>query len=131
MLSNMVRQENVLYIMGAVLALGVVAKIVSAMTARRMVKAAGEIQKSNHRLMKLVKAKFEHASMISDKVQNVEAFVDKHLYEYKVLGISLYKWISLPKKIIWITGIAGNIISPIIGQITVGILNLAGAIFGL
>lgn len=107
MLSNMVRQENVLYIMGAVLALGVVAKIVSAMTARRMVKAAGEIQKSNHRLMKLVKAKFEHASMISDKVQNVEAFVDKHLYEYKVLGISLYKWISFPKKIIWIIGILG------------------------
>lgn len=33
--------------------------------------------------------------------------------------------------IIWITGIAGNIISPIIGQITVGILNLTGAIFGL
>ena len=33
--------------------------------------------------------------------------------------------------ILWITGLAGNIISPIIGNITVGILNLAGAIFGL
>ena len=33
--------------------------------------------------------------------------------------------------IIWVTGLAGNIISPIIGQITVGILNLANAIFGL
>ena len=32
---------------------------------------------------------------------------------------------------IWITGIAGRLISPIIGQITVGILNLVGAIFGL
>ena len=33
--------------------------------------------------------------------------------------------------IIWITGLAGNIISPIIGHITTGILNLTGAIFGL
>lgn len=33
--------------------------------------------------------------------------------------------------IIWITGIAGQLISPIIGQITQWILNLAMAIFGL
>lgn len=32
---------------------------------------------------------------------------------------------------IWITGIAGNIISPIIGNISVGILNLGMTIFGL
>lgn len=107
MLRDIIRQETMIYIMGVVLALGVVAKIISAITARKLVKAAGEIQKSNHRLMKLVKAKFEHASMISDKVQNVEAFVDKHLYEYKVLGISLHKWIAFPRKVIWVVGILG------------------------
>lgn len=107
MLGNMVKQEVILYIMGAVLAFGLVAKIISTITVRKMVKAAGEIQKSNHRLMKLIKAKFEHASMISDKVQNVEAFVDKHMYEYKVLGISLHKWRVIPQKVLWILAILG------------------------
>jgi hypothetical protein len=107
MLETVVKQEIIFYVMGILMVLGIVAKLVSHVTVRRMVKAAGEIQKSNHRLMKLVKAKFEHASMISDKVQNVEAFVDKYIYEYKVFGVRLGGWRAFPKKVLWIIGILG------------------------
>lgn len=107
MLKTVVKQEIIFYVMGILMVLGIVAKLVSHFTVRRMVKAAGEIQKSNHRLMKLVKAKFEHASMISDKVQNVEAFVDKYIYEYKVFGVRLSSWRTVPKKVIWIISILG------------------------
>ena len=107
MLETIVKQEIIFYAMGILMLLGIIAKLVSHFTVRRMVKAAGEIQKSNHRLMKLIKAKFEHASMISDKVQNVEAFVDKYIYEYKVLGIRLGNWCTFPQKVLWIIGILG------------------------
>lgn len=107
MLETVVKNEIIFYAMGVLMTLGVFAKLVSHVTVRRMVKAAGEIQKSNHRLMKLVKAKFEHASMISDKVQNVEAFVDKYIYEYKVFGVRLSSWRSFPKKVLWIISILG------------------------
>lgn len=107
MLETVVKQEIIFYAMGILMALGILAKLVSHFTVRRMVKAAGEIQKSNHKLMKLVKAKFEHASMISDKVQNVEAFVDKYIYEYKVFGVRLSGWRSFPKKVLWIISILG------------------------
>ena len=107
MLETVVKQEIIFYAMGILMVLGIVAKLVSHFTVRRMVKAAGEIQKSNHRLMKLVKAKFEHASMISDKVQNVEAFVDNYIYEYKVFGVRLGGWRAFPKKVLWIIGILG------------------------
>lgn len=107
MLETVVKQEIIFYAMGILMVLGIVAKLVSHFTVRRMVKAAGEIQKSNHRLMKLVKAKFEHASMISDKVQNVEAFVDKYIYEYKVFGVRLGGWRAFPKKVLWIISILG------------------------
>ena len=107
MLETVVKQEIIFYAMGILMVLGIVARLVSHFTVRRMVKAAGEIQKSNHRLMKLVKAKFEHASMISDKVQNVEAFVDKYIYEYKVFGVRLGGWRAFPKKVLWIIGILG------------------------
>lgn len=90
--------EIIFYAMGMLLGISLLAKLISAFTIRKMVKEAAEIQKSNHKLMKLVKAKFEHASMVSDRVQNVGAFVDKYLYEYKVCGIRLNTWRSIPKK---------------------------------
>lgn len=107
MLETIVKQEIIFYVMGILMVFGVLAKLISNFTVRRMVKAASEIQKSNHKLMKLVKAKFEHASMISDKVQNVGAFVDKYIYEYKVFGIRLSSWRTFPKKVVWLVGILG------------------------
>lgn len=59
-------------------------------TLKRLVRAAGNMNKSSHPFMRLVRAKFEHASMISDKVENVKVFVDKYLYEYKVFGVRLH-----------------------------------------
>lgn len=107
MVETIVKHEIIFYVMGILMAGGIFAKLVSHFTVRRMVKAAGEIHKSNHRLMKLVKAKFEHASMISDKVQNVEAFVDKYIYEYKVFGVRLEGWRTFPKKVLWLVSILG------------------------
>lgn len=102
MLETMVRNGIFFYVMGGLMFLGVIAKLVSHFTTRKMVKEAGEIHKSNHKLLKLVKAKFEHASMISDRVQNVEAFVDKYIYEYRIMGIRLYAWRGFAKKILWV-----------------------------
>lgn len=96
-----------IYVMGVIFVISVLAKMISYVTVRRMVRAASEIQKSNHRFMKLVKAKFEHASMVSDKVKNVEAFVDKHLYEYRILGIKLCTLQHFPKKGAWLVGVLG------------------------
>ena len=107
MLETIVKQEIIFYVMGILMVLGILSNLVSHFTVRRMVKAASEIQKSNHKLMRLVKAKFEHASMISDKVQNVEAFVDKYIYEYKILGMRLRGWCSFSKKVLWMIGILG------------------------
>ena len=51
MLETVVKQEIIFYVMGILMVLGIFAKLVSHFTVRKMVKAAGEIQKSNHRLM--------------------------------------------------------------------------------
>lgn len=96
-----------IYVMGVILIIAVLAKMISYVTVRRMVKAASEIQKSNHRFMKLIKAKFEHASMVSDRVNNVRAFVEKHLYEYRVLKIRLCTLRGFPEKAAWLIGILG------------------------
>lgn len=107
MLETIVKHGVIFFAMGAMMGLGVFAKIISYITVRKVEREASEIQKSNHKLMRLVKAKFEHASMVSDKVQNVEAFVKKYLYEYRVLGVRLVTWQGLQKKAIWLLGAFG------------------------
>lgn len=99
--------EIIFYVMGVLLGISLLAKLISTITVRKMVKEAAEIQKSNHKLMKLIKAKFEHASLVSDRVQNVGAFVDKYIYEYRVLGIRLQTWRGIPKKTLLIILILG------------------------
>ncbi len=99
--------STMFYVMGIMLCTGLFAKLISSVTARKMVREAAEIQKSNHRFMKLVKAKFEHASLISDRVQNVSAFVDKYMYEYKVMGIRLNTWRNIPKKMLLLITVLG------------------------
>lgn len=114
MLEAIVKHGIIFYAMGIMLAVGVFAKVISHITIGKMAKAASEIQNSNHKLMKLVKAKFEHASMVSDKVQNVEVFVKKYLYEYRVLGRRLEEWRSLQKQMVFLlaaVGILGIILS--------------------
>ena len=71
---------------------GVVSKVVVGRTLRKLVAAAESMGKSNHPLMRLVRAKFEHTCMISEKVENVGVFVDKYLYEYRVGGVRLHAW---------------------------------------
>ena len=99
--------EIVFYAMGVLLGISLLAKLISAFTIRKMVIEAAKIQKSDHKLMKLIKAKFEHASMVSDRVQNVGAFVDKYLYEYKICGIRLHTWQNVPPKGFFIIVILG------------------------
>lgn len=77
---------------GVVAALGAASKCIVNVTLKRLVRAAGNMSKSTHPFMRLVRAKFEHACMVSQTVENVGVFVDKYLYEYKVGGIKLHSF---------------------------------------
>ena len=110
MLEMLLDKKLLFVLMGLLTGLGVVDKCIVSMTMKRMVEAAGSMSKSNHPLMRLVRAKFEHACMISDTVENVGVFVDKYLYEYKVCGLRLHTLRRLEKicvGLLIVTGLVG------------------------
>lgn len=92
------------YLMGSAVAVSILSKCISHITLKRLVKAASTMNKSTHRLMRLLRAKFEHACMVSDKVQNVRAFVEKYMYEYCVAGLRLHTWRRLQIQMMWFCG---------------------------
>lgn len=112
---EMIMDKKLLFVlMGIFAGIGVVDKCVVGMTMKRLVQAAGNMNKSTHPLMRLVRAKFEHACMISDTVENVGVFVDKYLYEYKICGLPLHTVRRLEKicaGLCALTGLAGAFFS--------------------
>ena len=92
MLELMLDRHVIYVLMGMSAFAGVVSKVVVGRTLRKLLAAAESMGKSNHPLMRLVRAKFEHTCMISEKVENVGVFVDKYLYEYRVGGVRLHAW---------------------------------------
>lgn len=92
MLELMLDRHVIYVLMGMSAFAGVVSKVVVGRTLRKLVAAAESMGKSNHPLMRLVRAKFEHTCMISEKVENVGVFVDKYLYEYRIGGVRLHAW---------------------------------------
>lgn len=90
MLEMILDKHVVQVVIGMGVAVGVISKCIVNVSLKRLVRGAGSMGKSNHPFMRLVRAKFEHACMVSEKVENVEAFVDKYLYEYCVAGLKLH-----------------------------------------
>ena len=108
---EMLLDKKLLYVvMGVLTGVGVADKCIVSMTMKRLVEAAGSMSKSNHPLMRLVRAKFEHACMISDTVENVGVFVDKYLFEYRVCGLRLHTLRRMEKicaGLLVVTGLVG------------------------
>lgn len=93
------------YLMAAAGILGILAKIVNQITLNRLVRAAGNMPKSTHRLIKLVRSKYEHACMIRDSVENTDAFVEKYIYEYRGFLFRIHTWRQIEILSVWFAGI--------------------------
>lgn len=97
MLRLMVERQIIVMALGVFAGAGIISKCLVNVILARLVHAAGNMSKSTHPLMRLMRAKFEHACMVSETVENVEVFVDKYLYGYKVFGIRLHSLRRLEK----------------------------------
>jgi hypothetical protein len=107
MLQTLANTNIVFYLMVIVGVLAVFAKLVSHITLKRLVRASSNMAKSTHRLIKLVRSKYEHTCMIYDIVENVDSFLEKYIYEYRVLGLRIHTWRQLERQLIWCAGILG------------------------
>lgn len=107
MLETIMNSNAIFWTMGVIAGISVLCKLITTFTLKRLVRAAGKMGKSSQKLMKLVKAKFEHAFMLSDRVDNVNAFVEKYLFEYRIFGIRLHTYRYFEKQSIWLVGILG------------------------
>ncbi len=105
MLEQVVSSNVIYIIMAVIVVVGMLVKLMIGSSLKRLVKAAENMSKSTHGFMRLVKAKFEHACMVNDKVENIPIFVEKYIREYSILGIRIRGWQRFEKGLIVIGGL--------------------------
>lgn len=68
---------------------GILDKLFAAAVLSRMIKESENLGTAGSNLLKQIKLKYESCYRLNLQINNVPAFINKYIYNYKVLGISL------------------------------------------
>lgn len=98
-----------IYGMAGLCALGTILKIMVSRTYKRLIKASDNMGSTKHKLMKLMKMKFEACYKLKIGVNNVDSFVDKYVYKHKICGIHLYTWENIGGQLLILCLLAGTV----------------------
>lgn len=83
---------DVLFFLAAITCVSVLMKLISSLLYRKLLRDSNQMGTTRNRWMKSMMAKFEAYYKLRISVHNVENFVDRYLYHYHFLGLSLQTW---------------------------------------
>ena len=83
---------NVLFVLMGICAFAVLMKAVSYGMFHKLLWDSNQMGTTRNRWMKAMMSKFEAYYKLHISVHNVENFVDRYLYHYRFLGLSLQTW---------------------------------------
>lgn len=82
----------VVYTLLGLCGVGLLIKLITNFIYIRLVRASGAMGSSRNKLIKQMKLKFETFYKLKIGVNNVDIFVDKYVYKYKICGLLLSTW---------------------------------------
>lgn len=86
---------KVLYVLAAVCGLGAISKLVTSSLYKRLIKETGNIALTKNRNLKALKQKTENMFLLSHGIRNPGAYIEKQIYGFRFLGMSLDSWDNL------------------------------------
>lgn len=95
MFEFIMEKHVIYYVLAAFTAMGVFSKLVVWAAYGKLCRQSDHMAATEHKLLKNIRMRFEEAEGFSNGVYNVDAFVDKYIYEHKICGIHLFTWEKL------------------------------------
>ena len=86
---------RVLYVLAAVCGLGVISKLVTSSLYKRLIKATGNMALTKNKNLRLFRQKTENMLMLSHGIRNTNAYIEKQLYSFRFMKLSLDGWDNL------------------------------------
>lgn len=91
-MKEILENYDVLFFLTAITCVSLLMKIISSLLYRRLIRDSNQMGTTGNKWMKSMMAKFEAYYKLRISVHNVENFVDRYLYHYHFLGLSLQTW---------------------------------------
>lgn len=86
---------KVLYVLAAVCALGILSKLVTSSLYKRLIKETGNMALTKNKNLKALKQKTENLFLISHGIRNTSAYIEKQIYGFRFMKMSLDDWDNL------------------------------------
>ena len=100
---------NMLYVLAAVCGLGIISKLVASGSYKRLIKETGNMALTKNRNLKSLKQKMENMFLMSQNLRNTNAYIEKQLYGFQFMGISLDNWDNVSVQTMILCFLAGGL----------------------
>ncbi len=86
---------RMLYVLGAICLLGIISKLVTSSLYKRLIKETGNMALTKNKNLKALKQKTENLFLVSHGIRNPDSYIEKQLYGFQFLRLSLDHWDNL------------------------------------
>ena len=81
-----------LYVLAAVCGMGVLSKLMTSSLYKRLIRETGNIALTKNKNLRLLKQRTEGMFLLSHGIRNAGAYIEKQLYGFRFMKISLDVW---------------------------------------
>ena len=99
---------RMLYVLAAICALGTLSKLVTGSLYKRLIKETGNMALTKDKNLKALKQRMENVFLINHGIRNVNAYIEKQLYGFRFLHMSLDGWDNLSVQAMILCFMAGG-----------------------
>ena len=91
-MKEILENYEVLFLLAGITGVSLIMKIIGFALYGKLLQESGRMGTTKNQWLKSMMAKFEAYYKLRISVHNVENFVDRYLYHYRFLGLSLQSW---------------------------------------
>ncbi len=99
---------RMLYVLAAICALGTLSKLVTGSLYKRLIKETGNMALTKDKNLRALKQRMENVFLINHGIRNVNAYIEKQLYGFRFLHMSLDGWDNLSEQAMILCIMAGG-----------------------
>ena len=100
---------RMLYVLAAICALGTLSTLVTGSLYKRLIKETGNMALTKDKNLKALKQRMENVFLINHGIRNVNAYIEKQLYGFRFMHMSLDGWDNLSVQAMILCFMAGGV----------------------
>jgi len=97
-----------LYVFAVISVLGIISKVVTSRLYKRLIKETGNMALTKNKNLRILKQKTENMFLINYGIRNPGAYIDRQVYGFKFLKISLDDWDNFSMQAMILSFLAGG-----------------------